>query len=84
MLVHPLAILSWKVLPIAKYIPVMSYYYNRLCYQQEKLFGFFRRQIEEHQIRMTHLHEEPNDYVGVFLREMEKRDKEKDGEHFYT
>uniref|UniRef100_A0A914CLM1 Cytochrome P450 n=1 Tax=Acrobeloides nanus TaxID=290746 RepID=A0A914CLM1_9BILA len=30
MLAHPLAILSWKYLHIAKYVPVMSYFYNRM------------------------------------------------------
>uniref|UniRef100_A0A914EBY6 Uncharacterized protein n=1 Tax=Acrobeloides nanus TaxID=290746 RepID=A0A914EBY6_9BILA len=80
---HPMAIMMWNNTEMYKYIPGFRSLYYRIVTYRDHLFGFFEKQVEEHQANVD-LNSEPTDYVDAYLREKAKRDQEiGENGHFY-
>lgn len=78
---HPMTIMMYNYTEFFKYIPGFRTIYYKIKFHRDRLFGFFEKQINEHQERVD-LNEEPTDYVDAYLREKVKKDQE-GGSHHY-
>jgi hypothetical protein len=79
---NPYFILMQNNIDLAKYLPVLSGIYKRVKHGRDVLFGFYEKQVKEHQKRVDH-DSEPTDFVEAFLREKAKKE-EAGEEHAYT